>query len=100
MMEARAVRLDLPDDFIKAWGILEEMGVDDYAAIEVGRASKGVVGSDLKVLEEQSKMKQAQGTTYAARSKFVSKLIPREEFDMAQRHRAKVVDPLPPGLLA
>jgi hypothetical protein len=97
MMAAKAPRLDLGEDFVRAWRFLEQMNADEYADVEIGQASGGVVGNDLKVLEEQSKTKQAQGVTYAARSRGVSKLISRDEYDMAKGYGAQIVDPLPPG---
>ena len=60
MMAGKAVRADLPPDFVAAWRLLEDMREDDYANVRVGKLSGGGGSADPKVAEEQMKRRATQ----------------------------------------
>lgn len=105
MMASKAVRLDLPEDFIPAWGFLADMLKDrdkdtrDYSDIWIGKSPSQARGSDLETVKAIKKEEQARGTDLAAKSKTVQRGLDKAEYERAKKYGAKVVDVLPAGFI-
>jgi len=94
--EEAASRPDHPSDLQKARQFLVAMQTDDYAKITVGHSSSGRVSADTTELKEQLALGGPR-SGYGARSPAALQSISKEEFEMAKRYGAQVVDVLPPG---
>lgn len=96
MMATKAVRLNLAEDFQSAWRFLTDMHVHDFASVKIGRVPSGSAGSDEHRVRQDKNDPRRQGL-WGADSNAVHRTITKDEYELAKKYGASLVDELPVG---